>query len=191
MGLSRLKPFRLGHFRSKSKSPDGRRDNAELDVTSPAPSASSSSNPSLPIHLTKPTSSQPSDNALPSSLDAAERLWNRAYEELKQADPNLVAAYEGILSRELDGQKQGTGLRNLIDQADTGKRRSQMDRLIKIGLAKTEKEAKIKQNVGEVMQYVLSLKEIVSSAIGTMPQAAIAWCGVCLALQVSILSTNL
>ena len=65
-----------------------------------------------------------------------------------------------------------------------------MDQLIQAGLAKTEREAKIKQNVGEIMQKVLLVKDIVSSAIGTMPQAALAWTGVCFALQVSLLSID-
>lgn len=55
------------------------------------------------------------------------------------------------------------------------------------GLAKTEKEAKIKRNIGEVMQGALAMKDIVSLAIQTVPQAALAWTGVCLALQVSSL----
>lgn len=65
-----------------------------------------------------------------------------------------------------------------------------MDQLIQAGLAKTEREAKIKQNVGEIMQKVLLVKDVVSSAIGTMPQAPLAWTGVCFALQVSLLSID-
>ena len=61
-----------------------------------------------------------------------------------------------------------------------------MDKLIRIGLAKTEKEARIKQNVGEVMEQILSVKDVVSSAIEVMPQAALAWTGVCFALQVTL-----
>lgn len=62
-----------------------------------------------------------------------------------------------------------------------------MHQLMQAGLAKTEKEAKIKQNVGEVMQRALLVKDVVSLAIQTVPQAALAWTGVCLALQVSSL----
>lgn len=61
-----------------------------------------------------------------------------------------------------------------------------MDKLIQSGLARTEKEAKVKQSVGEVMQMVLSVKDVVSSAVQAMPQAALAWTGVCFALQVSL-----
>ena len=61
-----------------------------------------------------------------------------------------------------------------------------MDTLIQAGLAKTEKEAKIKQSVGEVLQKILSVKDVVSSAVQAMPQAALAWTGVCFALQVGL-----
>jgi len=119
-----------------------------------------------------------------------ERIWNRAYDELKQVDPKLVHAYEGILSQELDGKnpsQKNSESKNSIEQADIIKRRSQMHQLMQAGLAKTEKEAKIKQNVGEVMQRALLVKDVVSLAIQTVPQAALAWTGVCLALQVSSL----
>ena len=66
-----------------------------------------------------------------------------------------------------------------------------MDELIQAGLAKTEKEAKIKQNIGQVMQEVLIMKDVVSSAIQVIPQAALAWTGVCFALQVCLLFADL
>lgn len=36
------------------------------------------------------------------------------------------------------------------------------------------------------MQKILSVKEVVSSAVQVMPQAALAWTGVCFTLQVSL-----
>jgi hypothetical protein len=43
----------------------------------------------------------------------------------------------------------------------------------------------VKQAVGEVMQGVLSMKDIIGSALQTVPQAALAWTGVCFAMQAS------
>ena len=66
-----------------------------------------------------------------------------------------------------------------------------MNTLIQAGLAKTEKEAKTKQSVGEVLQKILLIKDVVSSAVQAMPQAALAWTGICFALQVGLRSLHL
>lgn len=150
----------------------------------------SSSTPPLPLTPAATVTQRDLSDSSLSPSDALEKIWNRAYDELKQVDPKLVGAYEGILSQELDGKNSSHKIsdsKNSIEQADIIKRRSQMDQLMQAGLAKTEKEAKIKRNIGEVMQGALAMKDIVSLAIQTVPQAALAWTGVCLALQVSSL----
>jgi len=65
-----------------------------------------------------------------------------------------------------------------------------MELLVQAGLRKTEWESEMKENVGAALQGVLSLKELIGSALGTIPQAALAWTGVCFAMQVG-LSTRL
>ena len=40
------------------------------------------------------------------------------------------------------------------------------------------------------MQKILSVKDVASSAVQVMPQAALAWTGVCFALQVSLRFLN-
>ena len=62
-----------------------------------------------------------------------------------------------------------------------------MEELVQTGLKKTEGEDKVKQAIGGAMQGVLSVKDIIGSALQPVPQAAIAWAGVCFALQVSSL----
>ena len=79
---------------------------------------------------------------------------------------------------------------NSIEQTDKDKRWSQMERLVQAGLKKTERESKMKQTVGAALQGLLSLKDLIGSALETIPQAALAWTGVCLAMQVG-LSTQL
>lgn len=61
-----------------------------------------------------------------------------------------------------------------------------MERLVQAGLKKTDREDKLKRDIGGAMQGVLSLKDIIGSALQPMPQAAIVWTGVCFALQVSL-----
>ncbi|KAK3947848.1 NACHT domain-containing protein [Pseudoneurospora amorphoporcata] len=116
------------------------------------------------------------------------RLWKRAYNELKQEEVKLVDAYEKILSRQLQNGSNSMVLEsqpNIIAQNNSDRRR-QMIQLINPGLAKTEREAKVKESCGEVIDVVLSVKNIISAAIQAVPQAAFAWTGICIALEIFI-----
>jgi len=149
----------------------------------------------LPATLQAPTSTtQPTSSTTSSSPKVSECLWNEAYDKLKQKEPKLVDAYERILSQEIEKDNSSSeGLQvdeNLIEQTDKTKRWSQMELLAQAGLQKTERESKIKETVGAALQGLLSLKDLIGSALETIPQAALAWTGVCFAMQVS-LSTRL
>lgn len=111
----------------------------------------------------------------PASL--AEQLWDRAYDDLKAQDVALIQAYEKILSSKLEatGSEQ-----NIIAQHDAHTRRNQMRQLIHDGLNKTAKEAKVKEVIG----VAISTKDIITNAVQAVPQAALAWAGVCVALEV-------
>jgi hypothetical protein len=114
-----------------------------------------------------------------------EQLWDQAYDDLKADEPTLVELYETILSHELDSSSKGTK-GNVIEQTDQPKRRSQMDRLLNTGLDKTKKLAKVEKNIGDAINIVLSVKEAIGSALQAVPIAALAWTGVCVALQASL-----
>lgn len=122
-----------------------------------------------------------------------ERLWDRAYDELKAAETALLHAYEKILSCSLHSDGFGSAVTqsqpNAIVQYDPDTRRRQMEQLVHTGLDKTAREAKVKEGLGSTMDIILSAKDTISSAIQTVPQAALAWTGVCIALEVSP-STN-
>jgi hypothetical protein len=60
-----------------------------------------------------------------------------------------------------------------------------MQRLLKAGLEKTEKEAKLWAGAGAAVDFVLSAKNVIDAAVQAVPQAALAWTGVSIALQVS------
>lgn len=113
-----------------------------------------------------------------------ENLWDRAYDELKanEAETALVEAYEKILSRHLESERDIDA--NIIAQGNPGARRAQMKQLVTSGLAKIKRETKIKDSLDIGVQVILSAKDIISSAIQTIPQAALAWTGVCVALEV-------
>ncbi|KAH0525816.1 hypothetical protein TsFJ059_009229 [Trichoderma semiorbis] len=123
---------------------------------------------------------------LPSN--AAERLWDEAYEAIRHEDVKLVEGYERILSQYLQGHDSittpDTSYPNAIIAESPDVRRQQMNELIRVGLDKTAREAKVKDGLGAAMGIVLSLKDMVSTAIAAVPQASIAWSGVCVALGV-------
>jgi NWD NACHT NTPase-like protein len=121
-----------------------------------------------------------------------EQLWNRAYDELKDENSQLLLGYETILSQELDGVDWNTiseslPVKTIIKKRNPVGRMSQMTQLIRAGLEKTETEANMKKRAGEAIQVVLSAKDMIDSVINNVPQAALAWTGVCFALQVSLL----
>ncbi|PKK47848.1 hypothetical protein CI102_8172 [Trichoderma harzianum] len=119
------------------------------------------------------TSSGPTST--PTSL--AEHLWDRAYDDLKKQDAALIQAYEKILSNKLN---EATGSeQNIIAQHDAHARRNQMRQLIYDGLNKTAKEAKVKEVIG----IAISTKDIITNAVQAVPKAALAWTGVCMALE--------
>jgi DNA-binding phage protein len=74
---------------------------------------------------------------------------------------------------------------NAIVQYDPDMRRRQMEQVVHTGLDKTSREATMKESLGPTMDIVLSVKSTISLAIQAVPQAALAWTGVCIALEVS------
>ena len=155
-----------------------------------------------------PPAADPAESAAPI---LPERLWDRAYEALKADEPVLLRTYENHLSRELDKNVLGPAAlecqrgateqaipgsaaperqRSVIEQTNPTVRRSQMTQLVKLGLMKTQREAKVKDIVGNALHVVLSAKEIVDSALQAVPQAALAWTGVCFALQIFLNPTE-
>ncbi|KAE9364063.1 WD40 repeat-like protein [Stipitochalara longipes BDJ] len=85
-----------------------------------------------------------------------EQLWDQAYDDLKRDNPKLFDYYETIVSRELsDGSTDAEG--NL---------------------------ANVGENIGVAINIVLSVKDAIGSALQPVPVAALAWTGLCVALNV-------
>jgi N-terminal domain of NWD NACHT-NTPase len=149
--------------------------------TSPLGKASSAS--------TIPHTSAAPDPAV-SSPSLPERLWNQAYDQAKAGDSSTVDTYETILSARLS-QKHAdpadpadlSSQQNEIEQ-NPEKRWIQMRRLVQDGLHRTEKEANVKQGMEDGIQAAMAVKEVVDKAIQAAPEAALAWVGVCFALEV-------
>ncbi|KAH7111793.1 hypothetical protein B0J11DRAFT_447333, partial [Dendryphion nanum] len=144
-----------------------------------------------PTSITSHARAVPDPARSPSSLPA--RLWNRAYDQAKTSNPSTVDAYEKILSIRLSEQDPGTsGLPQSADLAsqqneiaqDADQRRVQMQQLVQNGLHRTEKDTKVKQGMEGSLQAALAVKEVVDKAIQASPEAAVAWVGVCFALEI-------
>ncbi|KAI3572914.1 WD40-repeat-containing domain protein [Fusarium oxysporum f. sp. albedinis] len=112
------------------------------------------------------------------------RLWTRAYESVKNDSRELVDAYEKILRRELGGFDPAGNPGAEDDQDDIELPRTQMARLIQAGLEKTGREAVAKRQMGEGMRVISSVRDLIGTALKHAPEAAAAWGGVCVLLQV-------
>ncbi|KAJ4221159.1 hypothetical protein NW757_014473 [Fusarium falciforme] len=162
------------------------------------PAHSSQSPSPTPSHsVSQPTTrstSQPTPS-LPTSTDAEtpplpslqERLWNEAYDELKASEPKLVEAYEKILSAELRRNDSSSvtfeSTENEIGRTQETRCR-QMQQLVQEGLDRTQKQASIKRGIDEGLQAVQAVRGIVDKAVQAAPEAAVAWVGVCLGLEI-------
>ena len=171
---------------------------AQAATTVQRPVTAVSSTPPFPSAPTAPaascTDSATSDTVAADASCIAQRLWDRAYDNLKADESALVLAYEKILSRELNEKapksEELESQINTIEQRDPAVRRLQMGLLVKAGLKKTESVVKVKHGIGEAVNFILSAKNIIDSAVQMVPQAALAWAGVCFALQVSVSSRS-
>lgn len=146
-----------------------------------------------PAFITPKAQAQARPDPTTSLPSLPERLWNGAYDRAKTSNLSIVSDYEKILSTRLRGQdadgsdpQHWAGLasqKNEIAQ-NADERRVQMQQLVQHGLHKTEKDAGAKQGIEDGIQAAMVLKEIVDKAVQASPEAAIAWVGVCFALEV-------
>ncbi|KAH6995462.1 NACHT domain-containing protein [Ilyonectria sp. MPI-CAGE-AT-0026] len=176
----------------KAKSKVMRPRQAASQESTRAPSSPSPSpTPSQPVtrSTSQPTTSPPTSTdtetlPLPS---LQQRLWNQAYDELKASEPKLVEAYEKILSVGLH-RNDPSSVTCESTENEIGSTREtrcrQMQQLVQEGLARTQKEASIKRGIDEGLQAVQAMRGIVDKAVYAAPEAAVAWVGVCLRLEI-------
>jgi hypothetical protein len=110
-------------------------------------------------------------------------LWIRAYDVLSKDDPELVAAYNTVLSSKL--RPESTSDNDEV-VSDTGDARLQMDRAVKEGLRRTENAVARLEKVHEGIRIVSSVKELIGKATKHSPEAAAAWAGICLLFEVGV-----
>jgi hypothetical protein len=147
--------------------------------------------------ITPQAQSAPDTAISPDNLP--DRLWNQAYDLAKTGDSSTVDAYEKLLSARLS--EQDAGASTILESADLTLQRNQiahdakgrqvqMQQLVQNGLHRTEKAAKVKQGIEGSLQATEVIRDVVSKAVQASPQAAVAWVGVCFALEVCSAATN-
>ena len=130
----------------------------------------------------------PPPTHLPQISDIRERVWSRAYNDLRKEDPKLVKAYETFFCEPGDGKsrsRHSESRTNEIEQMNIEDRRLQMARLVGAGLENTEIEAAVKSKIKGGVDVISSVKKLIDVAVYSVPQAAPAWAAVSLVLQVS------
>lgn len=174
-------------FKSKVSKWKHRHDAQEPSSSAPSPQVSRTSSPQITPQATSESSAPPPaavDSKSPSVPTLQEKLWNQAYESLKTNDEHLVKAYEKILSAQLNGEGSNEDQENAIG-ATQDTRSEQMRKLVGSGLERSRKKDAVWQGVGQGLQAVQEVRRLVDGAIQAAPQAAVAWVGVCLGLEVS------
>lgn len=118
-------------------------------------------------------------------------FWNRAYNELKSEEPEIVEAYEKLLSVKLDdidGLPNGE-TENLISTSPQ-ERWDQMRKVAEDGLKKTQRSTAIQERVSNVIRTVSPFKKVIDQIVQLVPQAAVPWAGVSLAFEVGFSISN-
>ncbi|KAG5750216.1 hypothetical protein H9Q70_007129 [Fusarium xylarioides] len=128
-----------------------------------------------------PPSPEP-ENTFPSVPD---RLWNKAYNILEETEPEIVKHYEEILERVQFEWADTTAPEELqsLEHCKTLKS-GQMWRLVYSGLEKSKRQAKHKESVSNIIETIDNLKGVVDKAVKYSSEAAIAWAGVTLGLEI-------
>ncbi|KAH6622752.1 hypothetical protein F5144DRAFT_517211, partial [Chaetomium tenue] len=148
------------------------------------PAASQALPPALPAESApNPSPTESTEQPTP-VLSVSERLWNAAYDSLETDNAELVVSYLKTLETVLGANPGITPDTDISAEFhDPTKRQMHMRRLVEEGRAKISRASKITNGVGDVADFVLSVKGIIDLAVQSVPQAALPWTGVCVGLQ--------
>ncbi|GKZ66069.1 hypothetical protein AnigIFM50267_010908 [Aspergillus niger] len=153
--------------------------NSGIDVSQDTSTASvvSSQNNDISVHHACPSNVP---NPIPLRLEG---LWKKAYLDLQNKNPDLLAQYEKILlsNAELDDANNENQRDNIdIDpRLETCvKRRFEAIEKLRCKIRIGGKEIEVKKQVRRVVGGILSVKDIITAAVSAEPHVSIAWAGV-------------
>jgi hypothetical protein len=122
-------------------------------------------------------------------------IWDRAYDNIRHEDPDLVEKYEKLLSKELVKGAKGSsdGTKNRIITQNPQERRADLETIIKGSLERMDENMEHQISAHNLIQQdqtahavatVHKLRDFVSEAFKASPKASLAWAGVCLILPI-------
>ncbi|KAK2616856.1 hypothetical protein QQS21_000234 [Conoideocrella luteorostrata] len=144
------------------------------------------------------------------SEHAAQSLWDRAYDRLRESDRGLVDKYEKLLSLELSSTTMPPSdtpvqtidqakdvleqTNNRIDGANPQNRQQQLKTIISRGLQRID-ELKTKyvifghefvprDQIAQAARFVTSIKKLIDETVKVSQEASLAWAGVCIILPI-------
>lgn len=123
-------------------------------------------------------------------ISISRKVWDRAYDELAQdeATKSLVEGYLMAVQKANNPDDDATDAElkeNAAKMNNEEDRQSLMKKTLESGRKKIFKSSKVTNAVGGASGFVLKFKSVIDLAVGTNPQAALPWAGVCIGLQVS------
>ncbi|KAH6953588.1 hypothetical protein DER45DRAFT_381485 [Fusarium avenaceum] len=119
-----------------------------------------------------------------------ERLWNQAYADIKADESITVEAYEMFLlqrSEELEPRPTSSPDDSSPDDQTMAlllRNPDHMNKLVKVGLEKSEGIAQAKKNIEEFLRVAEPVKEVMKVVVQAAPQATIAWSCISFALEI-------
>ncbi|KAI9372223.1 hypothetical protein BJX61DRAFT_508192, partial [Aspergillus egyptiacus] len=128
----------------------------------------------------------------PEEPKISQKVWNRAYDELAEdeATKALVEDYMMAVQKANRPDEDGDDAVSTSEVEETMARmgdHAERDRIlretVRSGREKIYKSTKLTNAVGGVSEFVLRFKGVIDLAVGTNPQAALPWAGVCIGLQ--------
>jgi ankyrin repeat protein len=115
-------------------------------------------------------------------------LWDQAYDNLKSSDEALVTEYENLLSKQITTINSSPDSNTNTHTA----RQAQLNLIIFHGLQRfSSRKTKyniaghtfvLQDQISQVVGVVQDVKDFVSSAVSSSPQASLVWAGVCIIL---------
>ena len=112
-------------------------------------------------------------------LSKSEKLWRNAYAALKMEEPSLVQDFEDALGFDTINTRSTKRLGNILRQRVLAQDAKQL--VITI----MGKSVKVREFGEKIIAFILSTKDLVTTATSSEPHAALAWATVSLILPVS------
>ena len=115
----------------------------------------------------------------------SEDLWKQAYDVLELREPDLMRAYNLLLTPVRTSLTDPSLSPEMIEKIVKSKLEDREAKQLVINLGK--KSVKVREQGEKVVKFILWSKDIVSQALSAQPYAALAWSGVSILLPVRYL----